>query len=42
MYPLMENQLYAAEMHRQMIGEIEAAPPRFVVPVNVAVLERKA
>ena len=37
MYPLMENQPYAAEMQRRMIGEIEAARPRFVVLVNVAV-----
>lgn len=37
MYPLMENQPYAAEMQRRMIGEIEAAQPRFVVLVNVAV-----
>jgi 4-amino-4-deoxy-L-arabinose transferase-like glycosyltransferase len=37
MYPLMEDQPYAAEMQRRMIGEIEAARPRFVVLVNVAV-----
>jgi len=37
MYPQMENQPYAAEMPRRMIGEIEAAQPRFVVLVNVAV-----
>jgi len=37
MYPLMENQPYAAEMQRRMIEEIEAARPRFVVLVNVAV-----
>jgi 4-amino-4-deoxy-L-arabinose transferase-like glycosyltransferase len=37
MYPLMENQPYAAEMQRRMIGEIESAQPRFVVLVNVAV-----
>jgi len=36
MYPLMENQPYAAEMQRRMIDEIEAARPRFVVLVNVA------
>ena len=37
MYPLMEDQPYAADMQRRMIGEIEAARPRFVVLVNVAV-----
>jgi hypothetical protein len=37
MYPLMENQPYAADMQRKMIGEIETARPRFVVLVNVAV-----
>ena len=37
MYPLMEDQPYAADMQRRMIGEIEAASPRFVVLVNVAV-----
>jgi 4-amino-4-deoxy-L-arabinose transferase-like glycosyltransferase len=37
MYPLMEDQPYAADMQRSMIGEIEAARPRFVVLVNVPV-----
>ena len=37
MYPLMENQPYAADMQRRLIDEIEAARPRFVVLVNVAV-----
>jgi len=37
MYPLVENQPYAADMQRRMIDEIEAARPRFVVLVNVAV-----
>jgi 4-amino-4-deoxy-L-arabinose transferase-like glycosyltransferase len=36
MYPLMEYQPYAARMQRQMIGEIEAAHPRFVVLVNAS------
>jgi len=36
MYPLMEDQPYAARMQRQMIDEIEAARPRFVVLVNAS------
>ena len=35
-YGLMEEQPYAGEMQRQMIGEIEAAQPEYVVLVNVA------
>ena len=34
-YALMERQPYAASMARQMIGEIEALDPRFVVFVKV-------
>ncbi len=33
-YPLMEPQPYASAMQRQMIGEIEAAAPRFLVFVS--------
>ncbi len=33
-YPLMELQPYASAMQRQMIGEIEAAAPRFLVFVS--------
>src|ERR1035441_2744832 len=33
-YGLMEQQKYAFEMQRQMIGEIESAQPRFLVAVN--------
>src|SRR5438132_198252 len=36
MYPLMEDQPYASRMQRQMIDEIEAARPRFVVLVNAS------
>src|SRR5207245_10754981 len=36
MYPLMEDQPYAARMQHQMIDEIEAARPRFVVLVNAS------
>jgi hypothetical protein len=36
MYGLMENQKYASSMQTQMIREIEAARPKFVVVVNVA------
>jgi hypothetical protein len=36
-YGLMEEQKYAFQMQRQMIGEIEAAQPRFVVAVNTRV-----
>jgi 4-amino-4-deoxy-L-arabinose transferase-like glycosyltransferase len=36
MYPLMESQPYASRMQRQMIGEVEAAQPRFVVLVNAS------
>ena len=36
MYPLMEYQPYASRMQRQMIEEIEAARPRFVVLVNAS------
>src|SRR5438132_610176 len=36
MYPLMEDQPYASSMQRQMIDEIEAARPRFVVLVNAS------
>ncbi len=35
-YALMEDQPYAARMQRQMIDEIEAARPRFVVLVNAS------
>jgi len=35
MYGLMENQPYAGRMQMQMIREIEAARPKFVVYVNV-------
>jgi len=33
-YPLMEAQPYAADMQREMIGQIEAAKPRFIVIVK--------
>jgi hypothetical protein len=36
MYGLMENQPYAGRMQTQMISEIEAAHPKYVVVVNVA------
>src|SRR5207245_8630925 len=36
MYPRMEDQPYASRMQRQMIDEIEAARPRFVVLVNAS------
>ena len=36
MYPLMESQPYVARMQRQMIDEVEAAQPRFVVLVNAS------
>jgi hypothetical protein len=35
MYPLMEGHNYAAEMQKEMIGEIESAKPEFIVLVNV-------
>jgi 4-amino-4-deoxy-L-arabinose transferase-like glycosyltransferase len=35
-YGLMEEQPYAAEMQQQMVREIEAAQPEYVVLVNVA------
>jgi hypothetical protein len=35
-YPLMESQPYALRMQNEMIGEIEAARPEYVVMVNVA------
>ncbi len=35
MYPLFENQPYAAEMQDELIREVEATTPRFVVYVNV-------
>jgi 4-amino-4-deoxy-L-arabinose transferase-like glycosyltransferase len=35
-YGLMEEQPYAGEMQKQMINEIEAAQPEYVVLVNVA------
>ena len=35
-YPLMESQPFALHMQNQMIGEIEAARPEYVVMVNVA------
>jgi hypothetical protein len=35
MYGLMENQPYAERMQMQMIREIEAARPKYVVYVNV-------
>jgi hypothetical protein len=35
MYGLMENQPYAGRMQMQMIREIEAAQPKYVVVVNV-------
>jgi len=34
-YPLMESQPFALSMQNQMIGEIEAARPEYVVMVNV-------
>jgi hypothetical protein len=34
-YPLMESQPFALDMQKQMIAEIEAARPRYVVMVNV-------
>lgn len=36
MYGLMENQPYAETMQRQMIREVEANRPRYIVEVNVA------
>ncbi len=33
-YPLMEDQSHAAAMQREMINEIEAAKPEFIVQVN--------
>jgi hypothetical protein len=35
-YAMMEDQPYTSRMQRQMIEEIEAADPRFVVLVNVS------
>ncbi len=35
-YAMMEDQPYASRMQRQMIEEIEAADPRFVILVNVS------
>jgi len=35
MYPLMEDHAFAGKMQREMIRQIEAAAPRFVVFVNV-------
>jgi dolichyl-phosphate-mannose-protein mannosyltransferase len=35
MYPLMEEQPYARAMQRHMIGELEAARPKYLVFVNV-------
>jgi hypothetical protein len=35
-YPLMEPQVYASKMQREMISEIEAAQPAIIVLVNVA------
>ena len=32
-YPLMENQPYAAAMQHQMMGEIEAAKPAYIIMV---------
>lgn len=32
---LMENQPYALKMQKEMIGEIEAAKPRYLVFVNI-------
>jgi hypothetical protein len=37
MYGLMENQPYAERMQLQMIREIEAARPKYIVVVNVSV-----
>jgi hypothetical protein len=34
-YPLMEDQKYAATMQQEMIAEIEAAHPEFMIVVNV-------
>ncbi|MBN1787973.1 MAG: glycosyltransferase family 39 protein [Sedimentisphaerales bacterium] len=34
MYPLMEPQLYAADMQREMIRQIEADRPKFIVSMN--------
>ena len=36
MYPLMEPQPYADRMQQEMIREIEAADPEYVVAVHVA------
>jgi hypothetical protein len=36
MYPLMERQPYAAMMQQQLIDEIEASPPDYVVFVHCA------
>jgi hypothetical protein len=36
-YGLMEEQPYAPRMQREMIGEIEAARPKYLVMVNVSV-----
>jgi hypothetical protein len=36
MYPLMGAHPYAPAMQRQMIAEVEAAAPRFVVLVNAS------
>ena len=36
MYGLMENQPFAERMQAQMIGDIEAARPKYIVTVNVS------
>ena len=35
MYPLVENQPYARRFQKQMIAEVEAARPKYVVFVNL-------
>jgi hypothetical protein len=35
MYPLMEAQPFAASMQREMIREVEAARPKYLVYVNL-------
>jgi hypothetical protein len=35
MYPLVEKQPYARQFQKQMIGEVEAAHPKYVVFVNL-------
>ena len=35
MYPLMENHIYALEMQKEMIDDIEKAKPKIIVYANV-------